>query len=1595
MHVPSIRVSIVGKTAKKILLGVAIIVTAGLLAPVLLVAGLPQGLVFAGLIGTQLFGVSKIFSAFELEFDLGAGSRLLAENLSIFSSATAVRTVLFGQVGIAGQILFRENIKNSGDTPDELLIILGLGGYPVTSLEKFWFNETLVFDGDSTTGPGLITTGKFANELVVDFRTGEETTAAFPGIAALSTSWNAKNRILRGIPCVGIRVKITEKVDGKLQPLAQIKGAKLYDPRLDSTVPGGSGAHRFNDPTTWAYSVNPKLAELLYLRGADVNGTRIFGMGKAAAAIDIEDFAAEANICEEQIDVVGGGTIDRYAINGLLIPSSNHKRNLQRLLTASAGTMDASGGIYRTFAGSWRASSMTLTEADIDGAPSDVQLQIDQSTEINIIGGSYAEPTEMWVVKEYPELVDSASIASFGENAKKLDLPFTIDHRMAQRISKVILKRLNAKRLFNANYWLRALSLQPGDIVTQTYTRYDITAETFRVDFWLLEATEDPKSNRRLIVPMRLVEEQQSWFDWDETTEEKSANTGGLLPPTADPPVGTTAGFTKNFEYDDLDTTQLAAGPSRYAMLSDSGNNTSGTQNNFHLTEAILINKEDLNGFNSAAYIANLQPNDRVVFFISITRWHHYKITSKATVVGTGTATAYKFNVSLIEKIDGDASANQPTASGNTVEFQFFKPLDDSFNILLDPDFDLTTDIKGSGAGTDDGFWISTFNDLGSAGAFMTFQPGLGAGGSNALDIKRGDSGAQIGLQTLRKARVSYGAFEFRIKYKTLTAGFDANWFSVFVGGFEFIEDTTAIGATGTTVNLPLSLNTWTTARIVVDVSQIDDAVFWQFGFNFNTTTESVEVRIDSIYVYGISGIFGTETLTDPNGPTTFNIEGMVPKSDTTADAGKVLQADGTWVSNVAGASNFNDLNDVDLTGAADNDLLYRSAGNWIDTAGLLTWDGSDLRATNIGGILEANLVDKNAIETIAQLWHFHAGIHLDDNDEIQLGSAVGGDIQIDWDGVDLEVAAAVAGSTINFRDNMNLRVWDASNSGSLIIEVDEVGGGYILFNSGGVAGFKFQNSNIFIEEGPIAAADQTGFGQWWTRNDAPNTPMFTDDTGIDHVLNEAAIITSVFTRTGAVVAQIGDYAAIAEVYTALQTFGGHAAFLDNDEIRFGTGNDIQVKWDAVDLEVTAAVAGSTINLRNNMNLRIFDSADTGSVTIEVDTVGGGYVLFNSGGVAGFKFLNSNIFIEEIPTAAADQTGFGQWWVRNDAPNTPMFTTDTGVDIDLTAGEANVVDSVFGRTGAVLALTGDYAAFYLRPGDPEIITALWHFHAGIHLNDNDQIQFGTLAGGDITIDWDGVDLEVEAAVAGSTINFRDNMNLRIWDSANTGSVTIEVDTVGGGYVLFNSGGVAGFKFLNSNIFIEEGPIAAADQTGFGQFWVRNDAPNTPMFTDDTGIDHDLSDTGVGGIGTILAAIKTADESVVNDTLQDDDHLTITLLNGKTYEINLYLRISSASSTPNFQFAFTTPGSSEGHFGVEAPQISTVVVAATNIGGGQGTWDTTLAIGLTANIHRAVMIRGTIKAAAAGDLKLRWSQNTTNATATFVREFSTMIGIQLD
>lgn len=78
------------------------------------------------------------------------------------------------------------------------------------------------------------------------------------------------------------------------------KWVKVYDPRKDSTFPGGSGTHRLGDETTYEWSDNPALHAGTYAYGRFENGKRVMGMGFPHEAIGdgFVQIAAWANDCE-------------------------------------------------------------------------------------------------------------------------------------------------------------------------------------------------------------------------------------------------------------------------------------------------------------------------------------------------------------------------------------------------------------------------------------------------------------------------------------------------------------------------------------------------------------------------------------------------------------------------------------------------------------------------------------------------------------------------------------------------------------------------------------------------------------------------------------------------------------------------------------------------------------------------------------------------------------------------------------------------------------------------------------------------------------------------------------------------------------------------------------------------------------------------------------------------------------------------------------------------------------------------------------------------------------------------------------------------
>jgi hypothetical protein len=213
------------------------------------------------------------------------------------------------------------------------------------------------------------------------------------------------------------------------------------------------------------------------------------------------------------------------------------------------------------------------------------------------------------------------------------------------------------------------------------------------------------------------------------------------------------------------------------------------------------------------------------------------------------------------------------------------------------------------------------------------------------------------------------------------------------------------------------------------------------------------------------------------------------------------------------------------------------------------------------------------------------------------------------------------------------------------------------------------------------------------------------------------------------------------------------------------------------------------------------------------------------------------MFYVEKAAAAIDVPGDGQVWVRSDTPNSLMFTDDAGTDF---------------------VIGGSLVSFLSATQPTATITGAWTF---------------TNTGG---VDFD----------PSCELSFRNNADTSETFFQNLGP-TMQIGIAGAdfGSGVFEISQSSFAHVLCPVLFIGEQAAAEADIAGDGQVWVRNDVPNTLMFTDDTGNDFVVS-------GFSVAREKATTETTISDiVLSDDAELTMTLPIG-TYRIHLIAVLSA-------------------------------------------------------------------------------------------------------
>ena len=371
------------------------------------------------------------------------------------------RRIIYGRVRAGGTIVYMNTRTGGGITDNDLDLVIVLAGHRVKTIGAIYFDGELAVDAAG------VPQGKFRGNMDLEKQYGIESGGSFPVLRSLSPDlWTTAHR-LSG--CAAVRISLAFSADiyptGIPNISVDIEGRDtIFDPRTGTT----------------GYSENAALCLANYM--ADP----VFGLGAAIGGADgvaSDALIAAANVCDETVAKVGGGTEPRYNCNGILDTSVEPKANIESLLTAMAGTCGWQAGQWQIYAGAYRAPLLSLTSDDIVEAGLSVTTRISRAENFNSVRGTFVAPENDWQQDDFPAYQSATYIAEDGGETiwRDIVLPYTISASMAQRLAKIEVERNRRQLTVFLDGKLKCWQAAIGDTVSLSYDRWGWSGKPFEV----------------------------------------------------------------------------------------------------------------------------------------------------------------------------------------------------------------------------------------------------------------------------------------------------------------------------------------------------------------------------------------------------------------------------------------------------------------------------------------------------------------------------------------------------------------------------------------------------------------------------------------------------------------------------------------------------------------------------------------------------------------------------------------------------------------------------------------------------------------------------------------------------------------------------------------------------------------------------------------------------------------------------------------------------------------------------------------------------------------------------------------------------------
>lgn len=236
-----------------------------------------------------------------------------------------------------------------------------------------------------------------------------------------------------------------------------LRGVKVYDMRLDSTYPGGSGPCRLGDESTYVYSANPALHAVTFAHGRMQNGQLVAGGGLPVWGINLQPFADWANVCDA----------NGWSVGGIVYSTADNKWDILKMIgQAGGGEVMPVGALLSCTFSAPRVSIGTITGDDIIGEI-DVPSTARRRNRINGVIPKVRLETHGWEMTPL-DVVRIEEYVTFdgGRRTREIEYPLVQDADQGAQLA--IYDIMNARELDGATFPCKTYMIDylPGDVLT-------------------------------------------------------------------------------------------------------------------------------------------------------------------------------------------------------------------------------------------------------------------------------------------------------------------------------------------------------------------------------------------------------------------------------------------------------------------------------------------------------------------------------------------------------------------------------------------------------------------------------------------------------------------------------------------------------------------------------------------------------------------------------------------------------------------------------------------------------------------------------------------------------------------------------------------------------------------------------------------------------------------------------------------------------------------------------------------------------------------------------------------------------------------------